>query len=384
MARQNLEQPGFNNLDHISYADNEADLRTLHDAGVPLLAGTDANGAQAGAIFHTELELMVNAGLTPTETLADATSVPAKIFSLDDRGRIAPRMRADLLLVHGDATKDIHATRDIVAIWKRGVPVDRESRRETIAQRNEAWRLGPGWLPWTDSIFAGNSKVRLNAVEGGPNHAPITLIVSGQVNSAIEYPWAGVAYFPALSYRMANGDISGSPRVSFWARGDGKTYKLMLFKGDGTPSTKYFSTTSDWAQVAIPFPDLASDGRDVSEILFASSTPGAFHFELSDVHPGGRRWLGLEIELRPTRRPTRGVQLGAIDENSPAWKAGLKVGDTITAFGGKPVESYEGLLLLLSDTQIHDKVPIEVVRDGKHQTVTVEVKERPNRDPLRD
>jgi imidazolonepropionase-like amidohydrolase len=374
MARQNLEQPGFNNLEHISYADSEADLRALHDAGVPLLAGTDANGAQAGAILHTELELMVNAGLTPTETLADATSVPAKIFSLDDRGRIAPGMRADLLLVHGDPTKDIRVTRDIVAIWKQGVPVDRESRREMVAQRNAAWRLGPGWLPWTDSIFKGNSKVRVSVVEGGPNHAPTTLIVSGQVNSGIEYPWAGVAYFPRMSYRMANGDISGSPQVSFWARGDGKTYKVMLFQGEGIPATKYFSTTNDWTRVEIPFSELASDGRDVSEILLASSTPGAFHFEISDVHPGARRWLGLEIELGPSR----GAQLGAIDKDSPAARADLKVGDTITAFNGKPVESYKGLLQLLSETRIHDKVPIEVLRDGKHQTVTVEVEARPN------
>jgi S1-C subfamily serine protease len=66
-----------------------------------------------------------------------------------------------------------------------------------------------------------------------------------------------------------------------------------------------------------------------------------------------------------------------IDKGSPAGKAGLKVGDTITAFSGKPVESYKGLLQLLSETRIHDKVPIEVVRDGKHQTVTVEVEERP-------
>jgi membrane-associated protease RseP (regulator of RpoE activity) len=229
-------------------------------------------------------------------------------------------------------------------------------------------------LPWTDSIFGGNSKVRLSAVEGGPNHAPITLNVSGQVNSGIEYPWAGVAYFPQLSYRMANGDISGSPRVSFWARGDGKAYKLMLFKGDGTFSSKSFPTTNDWTQVAIPFSELASDGRDVSEILFASSTPGAFHFEISDVHPGARRWLGLEIELRPTR----GAQIGVIDKGSPAGKAGLQVGDTITVFDGKPVENYKGLLQLLSETRIHDKVPIEVVRDGRHQTVTVEVEERPN------
>jgi S1-C subfamily serine protease len=126
--------------------------------------------------------------------------------------------------------------------------------------------------------------------------------------------------------------------------------------------------------VAIPFSELASDGRDVSEILFASSTPGAFHFELSGVHPGARRWLGLEIELRPTR----GAQLAAIDKGSPAGKAGLKVGDTITAFDGKPVGSYKDLLQLLSETHIHDKVPVDVVRDGKHQTFTVEVEERPN------
>ena len=374
LARRDLEQPGFNSPEHISYADNEADLRTLRDVGVPLMAGTDANGAQAGAILHTELELMVKAGLTPMETLADATSVPAKVFSLNDRGRIEPGMRADLLLVRGDPTKDIRATRDIVAIWKQGVPVDRESRREVVAQRNEAWRFGAGWLPWTDSIFKGNSKVRVSVIEGGPNHARTTLIVSGQVNSGIEYPWAGVAYFPKLSYRMANGDISGSPQISFWIRGDGKNYKLTLFKGDGTFSSKLSPTTKDWTHVAIPFSELASDGRDVYEILLASSTPGPFHFELSGVHLGARRWLGLQIELRPTR----GAQLAAIDKDSPAGKAGLHVGDTITAFNGKPVESYKGLLQLLSETRIHDKVPIEVVRDGKHQAVTVEVEERPN------
>src|SRR6202158_5113581 len=113
----------------------------------------------------------------------------------------------------------------------------------------------------------------------------------------------------------------------------------MLFKGDVTFSSKFFPTTNEWTQVAIPFSELASDGRDVSEILFASSTPGAFRFELSDVHPGARRWLGLEIELRPTR----GAQVGAIDKDSPAGKAGLKVGDTVTTFDGKPVGNYKGL-----------------------------------------
>jgi alpha-D-ribose 1-methylphosphonate 5-triphosphate diphosphatase PhnM len=51
--------------------------------------------------------------------------VPARIFHLDDRGRIARGLRADLVLVHGDPTTDITASRDIVTVWKAGVPVQR-------------------------------------------------------------------------------------------------------------------------------------------------------------------------------------------------------------------------------------------------------------------
>ena len=89
--------------------------------------------------------------------------------------------------------------------------------------------------------------------------------------------------------------------------------------------------------------------------------------------PGFAGLLQAIGQVRGTRD-----RIGVIDKGSPAGKAGLKVGDTITAFDGKPVESYKGLLQPLSETHIHDKVPIEVVRNGKHQTVTVEVEERPN------
>src|SRR6478736_5395192 len=91
-------------------------LRQLHDAGVPILAGTDAPGAGTtyGASLHWELEHFVDLGLTPAEALASATSIPATKFGMNDRGRIAPGMRADLLLVDGDASKDITTTRKIV------------------------------------------------------------------------------------------------------------------------------------------------------------------------------------------------------------------------------------------------------------------------------
>jgi imidazolonepropionase-like amidohydrolase len=95
----------------------------LHRAGVPLLAGTDANiyAPLHGASLHRELLLLTQAGLSPEEALAAATSMPAHHFGLTDRGLGQPGKRADLILVDGDPTQDITATRSIVDVWRRGV-----------------------------------------------------------------------------------------------------------------------------------------------------------------------------------------------------------------------------------------------------------------------
>ncbi|MER5268365.1 amidohydrolase family protein [Actinosynnema sp. NPDC002837] len=97
--------------------------RILHQAGVPLLAGTDANpfAPVHGAAMHRELALLTEAGLGNEEALAAATSVPARHFRLTDRGRVAPGLRADLILVDGDPTRDIAATAAIAEVWRRGV-----------------------------------------------------------------------------------------------------------------------------------------------------------------------------------------------------------------------------------------------------------------------
>ena len=116
---------------HHLYAATTAAVRQLAAAGVPLLAGTDTGLPTAalgvigyGATLHGELELLVHAGLTPTQALAAATSAPAAAFRLTDRGLIRPGARADLMLVEGDPTTDIRNTRNVVAVWKRGVLVD--------------------------------------------------------------------------------------------------------------------------------------------------------------------------------------------------------------------------------------------------------------------
>lgn len=98
-------------------------VAALHDAGVPVLAGSDSTFALHGAALHRELELLCRAGLSPAAALAGATSVPARVFRLADRGRIAPGLRADLVLVDGDPTHDVRTVRRVVGVWKCGVPV---------------------------------------------------------------------------------------------------------------------------------------------------------------------------------------------------------------------------------------------------------------------
>ena len=107
-----------------------AAVAAFHAAGVPVLVGTDANagGGPAavphGEAVHREMELLVRAGLSTTEVLAGATSLVADrlgaALGLSDRGEVRAGARADLLLVDGDPTADITATRAITAVWCAG------------------------------------------------------------------------------------------------------------------------------------------------------------------------------------------------------------------------------------------------------------------------
>ncbi|MGP3965765.1 amidohydrolase family protein [Nonomuraea sp. 3N208] len=103
-------------------------LTELRDAGVTVLAGSDASnmGTAHGATLHHELRRLVAAGLTPREALTAATAAPARRFGLTDRGRIAPGLRADLVLIDGDPTADIDHTLDILGVWRGGQRIARE------------------------------------------------------------------------------------------------------------------------------------------------------------------------------------------------------------------------------------------------------------------
>jgi len=113
----------------VDFHNVEVSVGKLIKAGVTIIAGTDSNRTNKisyidhGTSMHEELELMVNAGFTTVQAIQSATCVPSKVFGFDDRGVIEVGRRADLLLVEGDPTVDIKATRAIKGVWIAGVKV---------------------------------------------------------------------------------------------------------------------------------------------------------------------------------------------------------------------------------------------------------------------
>jgi imidazolonepropionase-like amidohydrolase len=110
------------------FGNANASVAALHEAGVPILAGTDANasalipgGVPHGESLHRELELLAGAGLSTADVLRAATELPATVFGLADRGVIEPGKRADLVLLDDDPIADIRATRSIRRIWIGGI-----------------------------------------------------------------------------------------------------------------------------------------------------------------------------------------------------------------------------------------------------------------------
>lgn len=98
-------------------------VTTLHRAGVPLLAGTDAPMPKVypGFSLHEELELLVASGLSPAQALRAATLAPASFLGIaDTSGSIAIGKRADLVVLDADPLLDIRNTRRIRAVLLDG------------------------------------------------------------------------------------------------------------------------------------------------------------------------------------------------------------------------------------------------------------------------
>lgn len=153
----------------------------LHDAGVPLLAGSDAGelpGLVPGSALHAELGFLVAAGLSEWEALATATVNPGRYLTGDPlAGTVAEGAPADLVLLEGDPLESIDATRRIVTTIARGVAHD---PAELLA-RVEAANAATG--PFVELVLAGDLdsaheelRTRLSADDRPPALMPMLFL----------------------------------------------------------------------------------------------------------------------------------------------------------------------------------------------------------------
>ncbi|HEY4206721.1 MAG TPA: amidohydrolase family protein [Puia sp.] len=98
-------------------------VKAMHDQDIPIVAGTDMGFP--GYSLDRELELYVEAGLTPLEAIQTATLVPARVMKMDKlSGTIAPGHRADLIIVEGNPLTRIRDIRNVRTVVKDGQVYD--------------------------------------------------------------------------------------------------------------------------------------------------------------------------------------------------------------------------------------------------------------------
>ena len=97
----------------------ETTVRLLHQAGVPIVAGTDQ--AVPGFSLDREIELYVKEGFTPMEAIQAATLVPARAMGMEkDSGTVEVGKRADVILVDGNPLQNISDIRKVSAVFAAG------------------------------------------------------------------------------------------------------------------------------------------------------------------------------------------------------------------------------------------------------------------------
>ncbi|ENZ82501.1 MULTISPECIES: amidohydrolase family protein [Caulobacter] len=273
--------------------------KMLHDAGVTIALGTDAGmpGTPHGASTLHEMELMVRAGLTPTDALMAGTAFSAKVINLlSDRGTIEVGKRADLVLIKGEPWKTISDVRktdrvliDGKLVYGPGAPALTANQATTMpsipakAQIDDFERAdGRSSLDTlrTDDPDGGLDRtVEISQVitRGEQGHA---LSISARMSMKPK-PYAGVI-IPLTRGSIQPVDARAFKGVRFEVRGDGD-YALGVSTAGGRWSAP-FSAGQAWKTVEIPFTALkpASErggksewtGSDLTEVEFMGGRKG--------------------------------------------------------------------------------------------------------------
>ena len=145
------------------------------------------------------------------------------------------------------------------------------------------------WIISTDDVIGGKSKSSIEISEPGANGSKGALKISGEIiPGGGQFTFAGAMFAPG-SAPMEPVNLSGKKEISFWAKGDGDSYMLIVLTAarsgqNGMPAMTQFVATKEWKQYTFPFTTFQTDGGDLSALLFAASQPpGKFEFQIDQV-----------------------------------------------------------------------------------------------------
>jgi imidazolonepropionase-like amidohydrolase len=269
-------------------------VKAFHDAGIPIALGTDAGmpGTPHGPSTLREMELLVEAGLTPSEALIAGTATSAQAMGLKDRGVIAVGKRADLVLVKGKPWLSIGDVRNTVQtfvggkiMFGPGAPkptLETAPNSFTIANptvidfERPDGRTSTGALPITDADAGVDRSTQVVTLAEHDDGGHFLLIAARMAQRADPKTQVILPLTPGSVGRV---DVRRYAGVRFDVRGQGK-YDFSITTLSGTWSQP-FEATSKWSAVSVPFSALAPanegalwSGQDLFDLRFAIARPG--------------------------------------------------------------------------------------------------------------
>lgn len=145
--------------------------------------------------------------------------------------------------------------------------------------------FGAGWSVSTDEMMRGKSTSQYQLVKEGAQGSQGALLIKGDLVQGSQYQWAGALFSPGERMMMP-ANLSFKKSISFWAKGDGKTYVVMVFAQSlgFTPAFKTFVAGSDWKEYTFPFEKFGVDCSDIMGIFIGASTDlGEFSLFIDNV-----------------------------------------------------------------------------------------------------
>ncbi len=283
-------------------------VKALSDAGVTIALGTDAGmpNTPHGVSTLREMELLVQAGLTPTQALMAGTANSARVLGLlEDRGTIEPGKRADLVLVKGEPWRDIAAVRQTQRVFVDGKLV--HGPGAVLPPANSQDAMPPVKVAALIDDFEGPRSrldtLRLNDMDGGHDRsiqvaqvierAPGDHVLSLSARMADKEDPSAAVIVPLTRGSVQPVDARAFKGVKFDVRGDGGTYNLDINTLNGRWRAEV-KAGPEWSTVEAPFVALKpAPGRGASTSPWTGG-------DLLEVEVGGsrpaRQTLWLEVD----------------------------------------------------------------------------------------